>query len=71
MQLLNKGIQQAQEIQDLRAQLYALGQLGQVYEFAKQWPTAQQHTESALNIQLPAPIVSPVIISNHFSYFSS
>lgn len=48
VQILSTGIQQAQTLNDVRAESYATGQLGQVYEQAGQWSEAQQLTEKAL-----------------------
>ena len=50
VQLLNTAIQQAKDIKDQRAESYAEGNLGQLYEQTKQWSIAQKHTESALNL---------------------
>ncbi len=48
--LLAKALQQAETLQDTRAQSYALGQLGHLYEQTRQWQTAQQLTQQALLI---------------------
>ncbi|MGD1858120.1 MAG: CHAT domain-containing protein [Leptolyngbyaceae cyanobacterium] len=48
LQVLSTAVQQAQELNDVRAESYALGQLGQVYEQAGQWADAQALTEQAL-----------------------
>ncbi|MGA9378598.1 MAG: CHAT domain-containing protein, partial [Phormidium sp.] len=48
--LLNTAIQQSGTLEDKRAQSYALGSLGQVYEYNKQWDIAKKYTNSALNI---------------------
>ncbi|GAA6623689.1 CHAT domain-containing protein [Scytonema sp. NUACC26] len=48
--VLNIAIQQAQELKDQRAESYAVGNLGQVYEYTKQFSMARQYTESALNL---------------------
>ncbi len=50
VQLLNTAIQQAKDLKDQRAESYAEGTLGQMYEQTKQWLTAQKYTESALNL---------------------
>ncbi|WP_200867422.1 CHAT domain-containing protein [Leptolyngbya sp. Heron Island J] len=50
VQVLSTAIQQAQELNDVRAESYALGQLGQIYEQAGQWADAQLLTEKALAI---------------------
>ncbi len=48
--LLQKTIQQARDLKDTRAESYALGQLGHLYEIKQQWQDAQQVTEQALKI---------------------
>ena len=48
IQLLTDAISMAQEIGDHRAETYALGYLGHVYEETQQWPLAQQLTHQAL-----------------------
>ncbi|HIK04670.1 MAG TPA: CHAT domain-containing protein [Trichormus sp. M33_DOE_039] len=50
LQLLNKAIQQAKNITDQRAESYALGHLGQLYEKTQQWAIARKYTESALSL---------------------
>jgi len=50
IQSLSTGIQQAKEINDVRAESYALGQLGEVYEQAGQWADAQALTEKAIEM---------------------
>ncbi|MBD2092476.1 CHAT domain-containing protein [Microcoleus sp. FACHB-1515] len=47
-QLLATAIQQAKTLNDLRAESYALGQLGSLYEKTGQWTDAQTLTEQAL-----------------------
>jgi CHAT domain-containing protein/tetratricopeptide (TPR) repeat protein len=47
-QILATTIDQAKELQDQRAQSYALGYLGQIYEETQQWSEAQQLTDKAL-----------------------
>lgn len=47
-QLLSTAIQQAKTVNDVRAESYALGQLGSLYEKAGQWADAQKLTEQAL-----------------------
>ncbi|HEY9606087.1 MAG TPA: CHAT domain-containing protein, partial [Allocoleopsis sp.] len=47
---LTTASQQAKALGDRRAEAYALGQLGEVYEQAKQWNEAQPLTEQALFI---------------------
>lgn len=49
-QLLVNTIQQARELRDPRAEAYALGQLGHLYETLRQWSDAQKVTEQALQI---------------------
>ena len=46
--LLATAIQQAENLGDSRAQSYALGNLGQLYEQTQQWSNAQKLTEQAL-----------------------
>ncbi len=57
---LDRAIQQATAIEDKRAQSYALGILGQVYESQQQWAAAQTHTQQALSLAqaLPAPEIA-------------
>jgi CHAT domain-containing protein len=47
-QLLATAIQQAKNLGDSRAQSYALGNLGKLYEQTQQWSNAQNLTEQAL-----------------------
>ncbi|MEM8809880.1 MAG: CHAT domain-containing protein, partial [Cyanobacteria bacterium P01_G01_bin.38] len=47
-QQLSTAFKQAQSLQDKRAESYALGQLGQLYEQTQQWPEAQSLTQQAL-----------------------
>lgn len=47
---LAMAVQQARELGDRRAEAYALGYLGRVYEANKQWSEAQRLTEQALSI---------------------
>ncbi|MEM1253458.1 MAG: CHAT domain-containing protein [Cyanobacteria bacterium P01_H01_bin.21] len=47
-QILSTAIQQAQALNDVRGESYALGQLGQVYEQVGQLSDAQELTERAL-----------------------
>ncbi len=49
-QIAAKAIQQARLIDDQRVESYALGQLGNVYEQAKQWDEAIDLTRQALNL---------------------
>lgn len=46
--ILAKSVQQATEIQDWRAEAYALGQLSELYERTHQWSEAQRLTQQAL-----------------------
>jgi len=47
-QILTTGIQQAKALGDKRAESYALGYLGQIYEYIQQWSEAKTLTEQAL-----------------------
>ncbi|PSB42233.1 hypothetical protein C7B80_28130 [Cyanosarcina cf. burmensis CCALA 770] len=47
-QILADAIQQARSLQDRRAESYALGQLGGLYEMNEQWSAAQNLTQQAL-----------------------
>ncbi|GAP94207.1 CHAT domain-containing protein [Leptolyngbya sp. NIES-2104] len=47
-QFLSSAIKQAQQLNDSRAESYALGQLGNLYEQAHQWAEARSLTEKAL-----------------------
>ncbi len=47
-QLLAKSVQQAKSLGDQRAEAYALGNLGGLYEQTQQWLSAQDLTEQAL-----------------------
>ena len=49
-QILATAIQQSQTLADEKAQAYALGSLGGLYEQTKQWTNAQKLTEEALVI---------------------
>ncbi|HEY9672322.1 MAG TPA: CHAT domain-containing protein [Waterburya sp.] len=49
-QILARALQQAKGLNDLRAQAYALGQLGALYEQTQQWNNAKDLTEQALLI---------------------
>ncbi|MBL1177198.1 CHAT domain-containing protein [Pantanalinema sp. GBBB05] len=44
------ALQQAQELQDQRAEAQALGQLGELYASNQQWQEAQQLTQKALDL---------------------
>jgi CHAT domain-containing protein len=45
-----KALQQAQQLQDQRAEAQALGQLGKLYASNQQWPEAKRLTERALRL---------------------
>jgi CHAT domain-containing protein len=47
---LMEAVQQARDLHDARAESYALGQLGELYEHAQQWREAQTLTQQALFI---------------------
>ncbi|MEW6492879.1 MAG: CHAT domain-containing protein [Cyanobacteriota bacterium] len=47
-QLLATAVQQAQSLGDQRAEAYALGNLGKLYEQTQQWSSAQELTQKAL-----------------------
>lgn len=49
-QLLVNATKQARELRDSRAEAYALGQLGHLYETLRQWSDAQKVTKQALQI---------------------
>jgi CHAT domain-containing protein/uncharacterized protein HemY len=49
-QLLAKAIQQARQIQDAKAESYAIGQLGKLYEQKQQLAEAQKLTQQALSL---------------------
>lgn len=49
-QLLANAVQQARRLNDLRAEAYALGQLGHLYETSQQWAEAEALTRAALQI---------------------
>jgi CHAT domain-containing protein len=50
VQILEVAIEQAQSLADRRAESYALGTLGAVYEKARDWSNAKKNTQSALVI---------------------
>jgi CHAT domain-containing protein len=58
--LLATAIQQAKTIQDQRAEAYALGNLGGLYEQTQQWSTAKDLTQQALILaqSINAPDIS-------------
>lgn len=49
-ELLKGAIQQSQELKDTRAESFASGNLGQMYEIQKQYNLAQKYTGSALTL---------------------
>jgi CHAT domain-containing protein/lipopolysaccharide biosynthesis regulator YciM len=49
-QLLARAVQQARMLKDPRAESYALGQLGHLYELTQQWAEAQNLTQNALSL---------------------
>lgn len=49
-QLLANAVQQAKGLNDLRAEAYALGELGHLYEVSRQWSEAERLTKQALQI---------------------
>ena len=49
-ELLSNAVKQAQAIGDKRAESYALGNLGHLYENTHNWSAAKQKTEEALSI---------------------
>ncbi len=48
--ILTRAIEQAKSLEDLRAESYALGTLGELYEKQQDWASAQDYTQSALLI---------------------
>ena len=48
--LLVKATQQARQLKDPKAESYALGILGHLYEQQQQWSSGQQYTEQALEL---------------------
>ena len=49
-QLLATAVQQARTLSDQRAEAYALGELGHLYEVSSQWRQAQGLTEQAIHL---------------------
>ncbi|MGQ4649541.1 CHAT domain-containing protein [Lyngbya aestuarii] len=49
-QLLTRAVQQARELKDSRAESYALGQLGHLYEQNQQWSEALELTQRAIEL---------------------
>ncbi|MEO1445029.1 MAG: CHAT domain-containing protein [Cyanobacteria bacterium J06635_11] len=49
-QQLQRTTQQAQSLEDTRAQSHAMGTLGNVYEQTQQWAIAQEQTQQALTL---------------------
>ncbi|KAM3095470.1 CHAT domain-containing protein [Phormidesmis sp. 146-12] len=60
-QLLAKAIQQAKSLGNLRAQSYATGRLGQLYEQIQQWSDAESLTREAL-------LLSEIIHASDITY---
>ncbi len=60
-QLLAKAIQQARSLKDSRAESYALGELGRLYEQTQQWSDAQNLTQEALSL-------AQAINADHIAY---
>ena len=58
--LLTTAIQQAQQLQDIKAESYALGIFGHLYEQQQQWLSGQKYTEQA--IELAQKINEPELI---------
>jgi CHAT domain-containing protein len=52
-QILDRAIQQAKSLKDQRAESYAQGILGELYEKTKDWSTAKDFTQNALLIAQP------------------
>jgi CHAT domain-containing protein len=48
--ILTRAIEQAKSLEDLRAESYALGILGELYEKQQDWRSAKDYTQSALLI---------------------
>ncbi|MEO1402343.1 MAG: CHAT domain-containing protein [Cyanobacteria bacterium J06635_1] len=48
--LLATAVQTARDLSDTRAEAFALGQLGHLYEIAQQWPAAQRLTQQAMRL---------------------
>ena len=48
--LLATAVQQAKDLRDTKAESYALGQLGKLYEQTRQWPYAEDLTQQALGL---------------------
>lgn len=49
-QLLREGVQQAQGLQDIRAESFAIGELSKTYGYAEQWPDAQTLAQRAIDL---------------------
>lgn len=60
-QLLAKAIEQAKMLKDSRAESYALGELGRLYEQTQQWSDAQNLTQEALSL-------AQAINADHIAY---
>ncbi|MDF5727796.1 MAG: CHAT domain-containing protein [Rhizonema sp. PD38] len=48
--ILATALQQAEQLQDVRAESFVLGNLGHLYEMTQQWSIAQDKTQKALNL---------------------
>lgn len=64
-QLLANAVRQARDLQDSRAEAYALGQLGHLYEISGQWTEAEQLTRQALQVTQSIP-ADDVAVSWHW-----
>jgi CHAT domain-containing protein/tetratricopeptide (TPR) repeat protein len=49
-EVLARAVQQARILKDPRAESYALGQLGKLYQYTQQWSEAQKLTQEALSL---------------------
>ncbi len=59
--LIEKAISQAQQLQDTKAESYALGILGHLYEQQQQWSLGRKYSQKALYL-------SQIINDRHLSY---
>lgn len=64
-QLLANAVRQARDLQDSRAEAYAIGQLGHLYEISGQWTEAEQLTRQALQVTQSIP-ADDVAVSWHW-----
>ena len=62
-QLVATAVQQARTLQDSRAEAYALGELGHLYEHSTQWQEAKKLTEQAITIaqEINAPDITALL----------